>query len=76
MLYIKNSNSLDKTQIIIYNQCFYTNFASILPFLFDLLSLSKINIIIYEHNNQEYIYLDINILYNYLHTIEFFKNIY
>ena len=77
-LYIKNSNSIDKSQIMIYSQCFYTNFASTLPFLVDLSSFLKINIITYEYNNkekQEFNYLDINILYNYLHKIEFIKNI-
>ena len=77
-LYIKNSNSIDKSQIMIYRQCFYTNFASSLPFLIDLSSYLKINIITYEYNNkdkQDYNYLDINILYNYLHKIEFIKNI-
>jgi hypothetical protein len=77
-LYIKNANSIDKSQIMIYSQCFYTNFASSLPFLVDLSSFLKINIITYEYNNkdkQEYNYLDINILYNYLHKIEFIKSI-
>ena len=77
-LYIKNSNSVDKSQIMIYSQCFYTNFANTLPFLIDLSSFLKINIITYEYNNkdkQEFNYLDINILYNYLHKIEFIKNI-
>lgn len=77
-LYIKNSNSINKSQIMIYSQCLYTNFASSLPFLIDLSSYLKINIITYEYTNkdkQEFNYLDINILYNYLHKIEFIKSI-
>ena len=77
-LYIKNKNSINKTEIVLYSQCFYTNFASSLPFMIDLSNYLKVNIITYEYNNKDKKdsnYYDINILYNYLSKIEFLKSI-
>ena len=77
-LYIKNANSKNKSQIMIYSQCFLTNFVSSLPFLIDLSNYLKINIITYEYNNKDKEtsnYLDINILFNYLYKIEFINSI-
>ena len=77
-LYIKNINSINKNQVILYSQCFYTNFATSLPFLVDLSNYLRVNIITYEYNNKDkkdYNYLDVNILYNYLFKIEFINNI-
>ena len=77
-LYIKNENSINKKQVILYSQCFYTNLATTLPFLVDLSNYLKINIITYEYNNKEKKesnYYDINIIYNYLYKIEFITNI-
>ena len=77
-LYIKNANSKNKSQIMIYSQCFLTNFVSSLPFLIDLSNYLKINIITYEYNNKEKEssnYLDLNILFNYLYKIQFINSI-
>jgi len=77
-LYIKNKNSINKTEIVLYSQCFYTNFSSSLPFLIDLSNYLKVNIITYEYNNKDKKdsnYYDVNILYNYLSKIEFIKSI-
>ena len=77
-LYIKNINSINKNQVILYSQCFYTNFATSLPFLVDLSNYLRVNIITYEYNNKDkkdYNYLDVNILYNYLFKIEFINSI-
>ena len=77
-LYIKNKNSINKTEIVLFSQCLYTNFASSLPFLIDLSNYLKVNIITYEYNNKDKKdsnYYDVNILYNYLSKIEFIKNI-
>ena len=77
-LYIKNENSINKKQVILYSQCFYTNLATTLPFLVDLSNYLKINIITYEYNNKEKKesnYYDVNIIYNYLYKIEFITNI-
>ena len=77
-LYIKNINSINKTEIILFSQCYYSNFASSLPFLIDLSNYLKINIIINEFNNKDKKdsnYLDVNILYNYLSRIMFIKKI-
>ena len=77
-LYIKNKNSINKTEIVLYSQCFYTNFASSLPFMIDLSNYLKVNIITYEYNNKDKKdsnYYDVNILYNYLSKIEFIKSI-
>ena len=77
-LYIKNKNSINKAQVMLYSQCFYTNFASSLPFLIDLSNYLRVNIITYEYNNkdkQDSNYYDVNILYHYLSKIQFINNI-
>ncbi len=77
-LYIKNTNSINKHQVVLYSQCFYTNFASSLPFLVDLSNYLRVNIITYEYNNKDkkdLNLLDVNILYNYLFKIQFINSI-
>ena len=77
-LYIKNANSIDKTQVVLYSQCFYTNLATTLPFLIDLSNYLRINVITYEYNNkekQDSNLLDVNIIYHYLYKIEFINSI-
>ncbi len=51
-VYIENKNSIFKNKIIIFNQGENTNIASILPFLIDLSSYLKCNIISYEYIKQ------------------------
>ena len=68
-LYIKNSNAINKREILIFSQSFRTNFASVLPFLIDLSNYLKINIITYQYNRKDkesMNYLDINLVYTYL----------
>ena len=77
-LYIQNTNCKNKSEIILFSQCFYTNFASILPFLIDLSNFLRINIITYEYTNkkkQKIVYEDINYIYQYLFRIKFIKKI-
>ena len=77
-LYIKNSNAINKREVLIYSQNFNSNFASILPFLIDLSNYLRINIITYQYNNKEkesMNYLDINLVYNYLNKLEYVRSI-
>lgn len=77
-LYIKNINAINKREILIFSQCFKTNFASILPFLIDLSNYLKINIITYQYTNKEkeaMNYLDANLIYSYLNKLDFVKSI-
>ena len=77
-LYIKNSNAINKREVLIYSQNFTSNFASILPFLIDLSNYLRINIITYQYNNKEkesMNYLDINLVYNYLNKLEYVRSI-
>ena len=77
-LYIQNTNCKNKHEIILFSQCFYSNFASILPFLIDLSNFLRINIITYEYTNkkkQKVVYEDINSVYQYLFRIKFIKKI-
>ena len=77
-LYIQNSNSINKREIILYSQSFDTDLSTILPFLIDLSNNLRINIITYEYNNKEkeaMNYLDVNLLYNYLNKLIFIESI-
>ena len=77
-LYIKNSNAINKREVLIFSQNFKTNFASILPFLIDLSNYMRLNIITYQYNNKEkesMNYLDINLVYNYLNKLEYVRSI-
>ena len=77
-LYIKNSNAINRREVLIFSQNFTTNFASVLPFLIDLSNYLRINIITYQYNNKEkesMNYLDINLVYNYLNKLEYVRSI-
>ena len=77
-LYIKNTNAINKREILIFSQSFNTNFGTILPFLIDLSNYLRINIITYQYNikdKEEMNYLDVNLLYNYLNKLDFVKSI-
>ena len=77
-LYIKNSNAINKREILIFSQSFRTNFGSVLPFLIDLSNYLKINIITYQYNRKDkesMNYLDINLVYTYLNKLEFVRSI-
>ena len=77
-LYIKNTNAINKREILIFSQSFNTNFGTILPFLIDLSNYLRINIITYQYNikdKEAMNYLDVNLLYNYLNKLDFVKSI-
>ena len=77
-LYIKNSNAINKREVLIFSPNFSSNFASFLPFLIDLSNYLRINIITYQYNNHEkesMNYLDINLVYNYLNKLEYVRSI-
>ena len=77
-LYIKNTNAINKREILLFSQSFRANFGSVLPFLIDLSNYLKINIITYQYNNKEKEMmnnLDINVVYNYLYKLEFVRSI-
>ena len=77
-LYIKNINAINKREVLLFSQSFFTNFATVIPFLIDLSNNLKINIITYQYNNQEkesMNYLDVNLVFNYLNKLDFVKSI-
>ena len=59
-VYIENKNTIFKNKIIIFNQGENTNISSIIPFLIDLSSFLKCNIITYEYIKQINKKLNIN----------------
>lgn len=48
-LYIENKNTLNKNKIVVFNQGENTNLVSIFPFLVDLSSFLKLNVVSYEY---------------------------
>ena len=77
-LYIKNINAVNKREVLLFSQCFLTNFATVIPFLVDLSNHLRINIITYQYNNKDkeaMNYLDVNLVFNYLNKLDFVKNI-
>lgn len=77
-LYIKNDNSKNKNEVILFSQCFYTNFSRTLPFLVDLSNYLRVNIITYEYtnvSNKDSVYKDLSIIFTYLYKIKFIESI-
>lgn len=77
-LYIKNINAINKSEVVLFSQCFLTNFATAIPFLIDLSNHLKINIITFQYNNKDkesMNYLDVNLVFSYLNKLDFVKSI-
>lgn len=77
-LYIKNTNSINKREILLFSQNLGSNFSNVLPFLIDLSNYLKINIITYQYNNKDnekMNYLDVNLVFNYLNKLDVIKNV-
>ena len=77
-LHIKNINAINKREVLLFSQCFQTNFATVIPFLIDLSNHLKINIITFQYNNKDkesMNYLDVNLVFSYLNKLDFIKSI-
>ena len=73
-LHIKNINAINKREVLLFSQCFQTNFATVIPFLIDLSNHLKINIITFQYNNKDkesMNYLDVNLVFSYLNKLDF-----
>ena len=71
-LHIKNKNTKNENQLILFSQSTTTNLASCLPFLLDISNYLKINILTYEYTynkDERQCNTDINVLFCYLNKI-------
>lgn len=71
-LHIKNKNTKNENQLILFSQSITTNLASCLPFLLEISNYLKINILTYEYTyykDERKCNIDINILFCYLNKI-------